>query len=258
MKEIDAIFNRKDMTFEEAVDYFKERVPVTANQFYKIAEQYRGLAFTVSGYTKAQILKRFYDEILAALEDGNPFTEFRSNMNSFLESEGYEGLTPLQADNIFRTNIQTAYNVGHYEQMSDPDVVALRPYWQYDAVNDAHTRPSHLAMDGKVFPADSPVWDTWYPPNGFRCRCTVRSLSKRQVEKRGLKVEEDTPRAAELADGRFVHILPDPQFSTNPAKVRFTPDLKGYPEPLVKAYQKRQNENASKEAPEKPSERSSD
>lgn len=252
MKEIDEIITRKDMTFEEAVDYFKERVPVTAKQFYTIAEQYRNLAFTVSGYTKAQILKRFYDEILAALEEGNTLSNFRTNMNEFLESQGYEGLEPLQADNIFRTNIQTAYNVGHYEQMSDPDVVALRPYWQYDAVNDAHTRPSHLAMDGKVFPADSPVWDTWFPPNGFRCRCTVKTLSKRQVEQRGLKVETETPRAAELPDGRFVNILPDPSFSTNPAKVRFTPDMKDYPAPLVKAYNKRQQEGAPKQATEKP------
>ena len=114
-------------------------------------------------------------------------------MNEFLASEGYEGLDPLQADLIFRTNIQTAYNVGHYEQMTDPGVMKLRPYWQYDAVNDAHTRPSHLAMDGRVFPADSAVWDSWFPPNGFRCRCTVKTLSKRQVEARGLKVEQSAP-----------------------------------------------------------------
>ena len=119
MDEIEAVFNRKDMTFEEAVQYFKERVPVTASVFYSIAEKYRGLAFTVGGYTKAQILKRFYEEILAALEQGNPLSEFRRNMNEFLEAEGYEGLDPLQADLIFRTNIQTAYNVGHYEQMTD-------------------------------------------------------------------------------------------------------------------------------------------
>ena len=163
MDGIESVFSRKDMTFEEAVDYFKGRVPVTAEVFYRIAEQYRGLAFTVSGYTKAQILKRFYDEILAALEDGNTFSEFRKNMNDFLKAEGYEGLDPLQADLIFRTNIQTAYNVGHYEQMTDPGVMKLRPFWQYDAVNDTHTRPSHLAMDGKVFPADHPVWNTWFP-----------------------------------------------------------------------------------------------
>ena len=233
MDGIESVFSRKDMTFEEAVDYFKGRVPVTAEVFYRIAEQYRGLAFTVSGYTKAQILKRFYDEILAALEDGNTFSEFRKNMNDFLKAEGYEGLDPLQADLIFRTNIQTAYNVGHYEQMTDPGVMKLRPYWQYDAVNDTHTRPSHLAMDGKVFPADHPVWNTWFPPNGFRCRCTVRTLSKRQVEARGLTVEE-----------KFPAIAPDPHFGTNPAKVKFSPDLKGYPAALVKAYQNREKEEA--------------
>lgn len=232
MDGIESVFSRKDMTFEEAVDYFKGRVPVTAEVFYRIAEQYRGLAFTVSGYTKAQILKRFYDEILAALEDGNTFSEFRRSMNDFLKAEGYEGLDPLQADLIFRTNIQTAYNVGHYEQMTDPGVMKLRPFWQYDAVNDTHTRPSHLAMDGKVFPADHPVWNTWFPPNGFRCRCTVRTLSKRQVEARGLTVEDEFPA-----------IAPDPHFGTNPAKVKFTPDLKGYPDTLVKAYQNREKED---------------
>lgn len=232
MDGIDALFNRKDMTFEEAVEYFKNRVPVTALVFYSIAEEYRAFAFTVSGYTKAQILRRFYEEILAALEDGNTFSEFRLNMNDFLESEGYTGLDPLQADNIFRTNVQTAYNVGHYKQMTDPGVMRLRPYWQYDAVNDSHTRPSHLLMDGRVFPADSPVWDTWFPPNGFRCRCTVKTLSKRQVEARGLTVETKPPK----------DIAPDPHFNTNPAKVPFEPDLKGYPEPLVKAFRRRERE----------------
>lgn len=116
MDGIDTIFSREDMTFQEAVDYFKERVPVTAETFYQIAEEYRALAFTVSGYTKAQILKKFYDELLSALEEGSTLQEFQANMNDFLESEGYEGLNPEQADLIFRTNIQTAYNVGHYSK----------------------------------------------------------------------------------------------------------------------------------------------
>ncbi len=110
----------------------------------------------------------------------------------------------------------------------------LRPYWQYDAVQDSHTRPSHLAMDGRVYPADHPIWNTWFPPNGFRCRCTVRTLSKRQVEARGHTVED-----------KFPAIAPDPHFGTNPAKVKFSPDLTGYPEPLVKAYKNREKENPS-------------
>ncbi len=248
MGEIESVITRnEEFTFEKAVHYFRERVPVTASQFYRIAEKYRGLAFTVSGYTSAQVLKRFYDELLRAVEEGETLEGFRRRMNDFLEEKGYEGITPFQADNIFRTNTQTAFQVGHYEQMTKPGVLKLRPYWQYDAVNDSHTRPSHLAMDGRVFPADSPVWDTWYPPNGFRCRCTVRSLSKRQVEQMGLTVEEKPPNRAELPDGRFTHLLPDLHFGTNPAKVRYQPDLKGYPEPLANAYRRREKERKTPE-----------
>lgn len=231
-----------EIKFEEAVQYFGEKLVLTPKQFYELSDKYRSLAFTVGGYTKIQTLKKFHDELLRAIEDGLTMEQFKNEMNTFLESKGYEGLSNFQADNIFRTNVQTAYQVGHYEQMTSPMVKKLRPYWQYDAVNDSHTRPSHLAMNGKVFPCDSPIWDTWYPPNGFRCRCSVQTLSKRQVEERGLKVEEEVPTAAGLDDGRFVNILPDPNFSTNPAKARFKPDLEGYPESLKKAYQKQQKQ----------------
>lgn len=147
-------------------------------------------------------------------------------------------MTQTQADNIYRTNVQTAYNAGHYERMTDPDVTALRPYWEYVAVDDGHSRPAHLAMNGLVARHDSPIWDTWYPPNGYRCRCTVRTLSQRQVEERGLKVYEEVPDRAELPDGRFTTMLPDRRFGTNAAKARYEPDLTGYPDALVKAFER--------------------
>lgn len=237
---IDAL-TTTEFTFEEAIKYFGDKLVLTPKQFYALAEEYRSLAFTVSGYTRVQTLKKFHDEILNSIENGLTMEEFRQEMNDFLEAKGYEGLTAFQADNIFRTNVQSAYNAGHYEAMTSPMVKKLRPYWQYDAVNDRNTRPSHLAMDGKVFPADSPVWDTWYPPNGFRCRCGVRTLSERQVREMGLKVEDEAPTMGELTDGRVVNILPDPSFSTNTAKERFSPDLKGYPESLKRAFEKQQS-----------------
>ena len=55
--------------------------------------------------------------------------------------------------------------------------------------------------------------------------------------------DANVPQLAGLEDGRFVNILPDPQFDTNPAKVRYQPDLTGYPEPLKMAYQERNKGN---------------
>lgn len=236
-------FSFDNVSFEKASEYFREKINITPSEFRKIAYKYKSLAFTVAGYTKIQVLKKFKDELQRAIDSGTTQAEFKNSMNTFLEKQGYTGISAFQADNIFRTNIQTAYQVGHYEQLTSPMVKKLRPYWQYDAVNDKSTRPSHLAMDGKVFPADSPVWDTWYPPNGFRCRCAVTSLSKKQVEDMGIEVENVVPRGRELADGRFVNIFPDGNFATNPAKTRFSPDLEGYPDVLVKAYQKQSEVN---------------
>lgn len=229
----------KEISFEEATSYFGEKIPLKPSDFYKLADEYRNKAFTVSGYSKIQVLNKFHDELLKAIKEGTTLKDFKSNMNEFLENKGYEGITNFQADNIFRTNIQTSFQVGHYNQMTSPEVLRLRPFWEYDAVNDRHTRPSHLAMNGRVFRADDPIWDIWYPPNGYRCRCGVKTLSERQVKERGLVVETEAPRAAEV-NGRFVNILPDPKFSNNPAKVAFTPDLQDYPEPLKKAFEKRE------------------
>lgn len=230
----------KPLKFEEAIEYFKDKLPVNSKEFYKISEEYKALAFTISGYSQIQILKKFHDVLLKAIEDGTTMEQFKKDMNEFLEAKGYMGITNFQADNIFRTNAQTAYAVGHYKQMTNPTVMKLRPYWQYDAVNDNKTRLSHRAMDGRVYRADDPIWDTWYPPNGYRCRCGIRTLSERQIKQQGLKVETEMPKAG-VVNGVFVNILPDHNFDTNPAKVAFKPDLKNYPENFKKAFDKRQS-----------------
>ncbi|MDY0397140.1 MAG: phage minor head protein [Desulfuromonas thiophila] len=88
------------------------------------------------------------------------------------------------------------------------------------------TRPSHAAQHGKVYRHDHPYWDTWYPPNGFRCRCSVRTLSDRQLQSRGLTPETDDPtgKLIEPVDpvtgGKMPArlMMPDKGFGLNPGK----------------------------------------
>ena len=237
MNKEDFRFLAEPAKFEAAIKYFGKKLPVTSREFYKLAEEYQARAFTVSNYSKADIVRQFYELLKRCLADGLTLEDFRREANEFLRKAGYQDLTPFRAENIFRTNIQTAYQVGHYQSMTTPTTKRLRPYWQYLAVDDKKTRPAHRAMNGRVFPADSPVWDTWYPPNGFKCRCTVVTLSERQVRERGLKVETEAPRAA-IQDGNWVNILPDAHFQTNPAKALWQPDPSNFPPALRSAYLK--------------------
>ena len=239
------LITEQDMTYEEAVQYFGDKLDITPKEFYRLEAKYRAQAFTVSGYSSMKIIQQFHDELTKAIEDGVSMGEWKKGMDDFLQRNGYTKLHPLQAENIFRTNVQTAYNVGAYEEMTNPAVLKARPYWQYDAVDDNRTRPAHRAMNGKVFPADSPVWDTWYPPNGFRCRCSVSSLSQRQVDEMGLAVETEVPER--ISNGMdMIPMLPDRDFNYNPAKVKFRPDLADVPEALKKAYERREEQGPQK------------
>lgn len=228
------------MKFEEAIEYFGSKIPVDSKEYYKISNEYKTRAFTVSGYSSTEMINKFMNELEKALDEGLTPKDFKNNMNDFLEKRGYEGLTPYQADNIFRTNIQTAYNVGHYKQMTKPEVLKSRPYWMYDAVNDKRTRPNHAAMDRKVFPADHEFWDIWYPPNGFKCRCGVSSLSERQVKAKGLKIEKKIPKMVEPKGQVARPLLPDRGFDANPAKKAWEPDTSKYPKVLKDAFEKMQ------------------
>ena len=104
--------------------------------------------------------------------------------------------SPHRIRTILRTNIAAAYSAGRYKRQRE--TIASRPYWQYIAVLDGATRLRHRELHGKVFRADDPVWDTIYPPNGFRCRCRVRSLSERQVRARGIETSSGTRPASRL------------------------------------------------------------
>jgi SPP1 gp7 family putative phage head morphogenesis protein len=114
-------------------------------------------------------------------------------MDAIFLRHGFAPLSPYRIETIFRTNLQSAYQAGRYRQLTEPAVMAALPYWRYVAVLDGSTRPEHAALHGKIYPANHPFWKTWYPPNGFNCRCTVVAVSKRQIEANGWQVETTNP-----------------------------------------------------------------
>jgi uncharacterized protein with gpF-like domain len=69
-------------------------------------------------------------------------------------------------------------------------------------------RLNYAAMDRKVFQYNDPIWKIWFPPNGFQCRCIVRSLSKQYRDKNGIKVENESE----------IKVKPDKTFN-NPGEV---------------------------------------
>lgn len=208
----------KDIPFEEALEYFRSKVPLTEGEFYKLVREARTRAFTVSTKAGLDAIKEIKESLIKAIEQGQTLADWKKSVSDLLPQWGIGG---WRAETIYRTNLQTAYQVGRYEQMTDTDVLEMRPYWMYVAVMDEHTRPEHAALHGKIFPADDPFWDHWYPPNGFNCRCTVQTLSADEVEREGLKIENGSSwhnRPLKLPNGMVTQLIPDPGWDSNPGK----------------------------------------
>lgn len=49
---------------------------------------------------------------------------------------------------------------------------------QYRTAGDSKVRPAHAALNGVTLPPSDPFWQTYYPPNGWNCRCTVVQVRK--------------------------------------------------------------------------------
>ena len=51
---------------------------------------------------------------------------------------------------------------------------------QYRTVGDDRVRPEHAALNGVTLPPSDEFWESYYHPNGWRCRCTVVQVRKRK------------------------------------------------------------------------------
>lgn len=49
---------------------------------------------------------------------------------------------------------------------------------QYRTAGDDKVRPQHAALNGITLPMSDPFWESYYPPNGWGCRCTVVQVRK--------------------------------------------------------------------------------
>lgn len=204
---------------EAAIKFWQERAKLTWDEARGLAEGARQRAFYVTGLAEQSLVELVSDGIKAALENGETLKDFKERISQAIQSQGWHS---HRVENIFRTNMQSAYSAGRYLKMQA--VKKSRPFWQYLAVMDRRTRPSHAILHEKVYPADHDFWSSNYPPNGFRCRCAVATLSERQVQADGLEVETEMPRPGVWTDPKtgmehFVNFPgADNGFRNNPCK----------------------------------------
>lgn len=174
------------LSFLEAIQFAVSRKIVLPDEFYKLDLNTRQMATTVSFLSGIEQIETVIKSVNQVLIDGGTFNDFKKLVeeNEIILSEPY-------LKNVFRTNIQTAYGHGRWQQQQRNK--AKRPYLMYVAINDSRVRPSHLALNRIIRHIDDPFWLKYYAPWDFMCRCTIIALTEEQALKYGITADEDLP-----------------------------------------------------------------
>ena len=123
-----------------------------------------------------------------------------------LKKQDVESVMP-SVETVVRTESMTILHASQWESAQcTPALRSMLWGFEYFAVGDARTRPTHDAQDGVTAPATSDFWNHWYPPNGYNCRCSVIPLY-------------DEPEPSERKEPRW-DLNPDKGFDFNPGRSR--------------------------------------
>ncbi len=167
-------------------------------------------------------LKTFRElkEVSALLMDGDevkPFSKFWQDVQKIHKDYNRNY---LKSEYIFATqSAQMASKWAEYEKDGD------RYNLQYRTAGDDRVREEHRVLHNTTLPASDPFWDEYYPPNGWRCRCTAVQVRKSkypesnsaQARKLGAEATEGKKKLFRFNPGKERRIFPDkhPYFPKN-------------------------------------------
>ncbi|MCA3519739.1 MAG: minor capsid protein [Rhodobacter sp.] len=200
--------------FDEAIRFLRAKTNVPTDGWRDLSAAEYARSFAVAGVRDMQALEEIRAAVDRALADGTTLDAFRADLRDIMARTGLtlRGRFGWRSRTILETNLRTAYAAGRWEQIQR--LKDARPYLRYEAVLDNRTRPQHRAWHGTVLPVDHEFWRTHYPPNGWGCRCTVRSLSERDLRRYGYTVTDppppsgSLPRSIRTPDGNRIVELP--------------------------------------------------
>ncbi|SUT91402.1 phage head morphogenesis protein, SPP1 gp7 family [[Actinobacillus] rossii] len=262
---------------KEAVDFLHQKKLLASKVFKKeLYDSALARATTIARLDSLEMTKDIYASLESAVKNGISFSQWKKDIMAEFERKGWvfahdkkvsRGIdgkqladpktgeyfgTPRRLNTIFRVNTQAAYSAGRYQRLMDN--VDNRPYWQYSAVGDNRTRPAHMALHGRIYRYDAPFWATFYPPNGFNCRCTVIALSDRDLTRQQITPDDSSANLVEvqrpadkqgntektvgfkLPDGSIR--TTDKGFDYNIGRLSYRPNLDLYPEKLAHQFAK--------------------
>ena len=173
--------------FDAQIAFFKQKLNLPSEWWDDILGRAHDRAFMVAGAQKADLLQDLRGAVAKSLSGQITLDGFHKEFKAIVARNGWTGWTgegtkggeAWRANIIYQTNMASSYAAGRWKQLTDPELLKLRPYWRYHHADGVlKPRQQHVAWNGLVLPFDHPFWKTHFPPNGFGCHCWISAASQ--------------------------------------------------------------------------------
>lgn len=183
---------------EKAIADLVKRDPRLAPGFRRVQELYGNeRAFALAKSSDLAITRQVQDVIAEALRAGK----------SLPDSEGLiaqiGGWARAYGENVFRTNLSTAYANGRFLEANDPDLEGFVVGFERMEVMDSRTRENHRHAHGLTAGLRDPIWLRLGVPGGYQCRASLRLIDKYEAGRRGLLDLAGHMRPASVPPGAY-------------------------------------------------------
>jgi len=195
-EEARAFWAAKDLIEEFAGDEFQQDIWI----------QSRVTGFKVAGITSETLLRQVHADLDRAIKGEATVGQLTRTLR-----DKY-GLGAKHAETVVRTNVQSAYSWGNWQQLSAPSVVQAFPLLAFDVTEDERTSGICAPLANKAYPREHPIWASMYPPNHYNCRTTVFPTTAEEAAEEGFEVM--APDAIMRTD-MGTEILPAKEFTGN-------------------------------------------
>ena len=183
---------------EDAVAWLAGRGQLTRSFAWQdVFQDEHGHQFTISRLTRLDLLQAIHEAIVQSVQGDLSRSDWMQDVEQLLRDAGWWGtkavtdpvdgdikLTRFDAARlrlIFDTNTRQAYATGLWDRVERSK--RTHPFVRYITRQDERVRASHRAWDNLALPVDDPFWLQHWPPNGWRCRCRVMSMTQRDYDK---------------------------------------------------------------------------
>jgi SPP1 gp7 family putative phage head morphogenesis protein len=178
----DIDFSWSRQAHDEARDFLLSKQVMTRDEFDKLDAKLLSRCFTIAGEEDERVLTYARDKAAEVATGDLTTAEYREAL-----TEQNPWLSDHHVETVIRTNVGQSYEAGRFTELTQGVGQDIYVMYEYAALDDGRTRPSHKAMDGRRFAADDPELAKYWGPNGYNCRCTMIPITAEEARRRGLR-----------------------------------------------------------------------